>query len=356
MRWLFGNTLVANKQHTAGSLAVALDAALDGPEHIICSGVSSITEAKQGDITFMVDAKYAKCWATSDATIGIVKVDIDVQGHDASSRALLRVDRPDLAMAKVLELFNTEEETAQEGIHETAVIDSSATLGHGVCIGPYVVIEQNVVIGDNVVIECHTKVARNCTIGAHTILRAGVVLEYGSVLGEHCILNAHVTIGTDGFGYTPSSDMSSLVKIHHIGNVTLGDRIEIGSNSCVDRGKFGSTSIGNGTKLDNLVQIGHNVTIGENCVIASGSGLAGSVRVGNWVQIAAHVGIAPHCIVGDGAKIGAKSGLMHDIPAGEEWLGYPAGKLRDVLRQWACTRKLPRSIADFGKSNSCKDQ
>jgi UDP-3-O-[3-hydroxymyristoyl] glucosamine N-acyltransferase len=138
--------------------------------------------------------------------------------------------------------------------------------------------------------------------------------------------------------------------------VTLGDRIEIGSNSCVDRGKFGSTSIGNGTKLDNLVQIGHNVTIGENCVIASGSGLAGSVRVGNWVQIAAHVGIAPHCIVGDGAKIGAKSGLMHDIPAGEEWLGYPAGKLRDVLRQWACTRKLPRSIADFGKSNSCKDQ
>jgi UDP-3-O-[3-hydroxymyristoyl] glucosamine N-acyltransferase len=120
----------------------------------------------------------------------------------------------------------------------------------------------------------------------------------------------------------------------------------------VDRGKFSATKIGNGTKIDNLVQIGHNSIIGANCVIASGTGLGGSVHIGNWVQIAAHVGIAPHCKVGDGAKIGAKSGLMHDIPAGEEWLGLPAGRMKDVLRQWASTRKLPGIIAKIGR---CKD-
>ncbi len=347
---------MAHPQHTAGSLAVALDATLDGPENIVCSGVSSIAEAKQGDVTFMVDAKYAKSWATSNATIGIVPTDVEVPGHDATSRALLRVGRPELAMAKVLEIFCDSEESIPQGIHETAVIDPSATLGNEVCIGPYVVIERDVVIGDSVVIESHAKVGSSCTIGSHTILRASVVIEYGCAIGSHCILNAHVTIGTDGFGYCPSSDMSTLMKIQHIGNVTLGNHVEIGSNSCVDRGKFGSTSIGNGTKIDNLVQIGHNVTIGENCVIAAGSGLGGSVQVGNWVQIAAHVGIAPHCKIADRVKIGAKSGLMHDIPAGEEWIGLPAGKMRDVLRQWASTRKLPRFMADFAKSNCDKDQ
>ncbi len=342
-----------NTQHTAGSLAVALQATLDGPEDIICSGVSAIEEAQEGDVTFMVTAKYAKGWEASKASLGIVSVDVDVPGHDASIRALLRVDNPSLAMATVLELFNSEDDLPTEGIHPSAVIDSTATIGDRVRIGPNVSVGANATLGDCVALCSHATVGRGCSIGTNTIVRAGVVIEYDCIIGDECILNSNVSVGTDGFGFCAASDLSGLVKLQHIGNVEIGHRVEIGSNSCVDRGKFSSTRIGNGTKIDNLVQIGHNVKIGQNCVIAAGSGIAGSAQIGNWVQIAAQVGIAPHCKVGDGAKIGAKSGLMHDIPSGEEWLGLPAGKVRDVLRQWASTRKLPGILAQFDLS---KDQ
>ncbi len=342
---------MASEQHTTESLAVALCADIEGPSDIICTGVSSLAEAKTGDITFMVDAKHARRWSTSKATIGIVAKEMEVPDYDASSRALLRVDNPEIAMAKVLALFKGDKDIPKEGIHDTAVIDKTVSIGHGVRIGPHVVISKNAVIGDGVILCSHVSIGRDCTVGAHSMLRSGVVIEHDCVIGDACILNANVTIGTDGFGYCPAADMSKLIKIEHVGHVVLGDHVEIGSNSCVDRGKFAATTIGNGTKIDNLVQIGHNVQIGKNCVIASGTGIAGSVHIGNWVQIAAHVGIAPHCRVGDGAKIGAKTGLMHDIPAGEEWLGLPGGKMKDVLRQWSSTRKLPGIIAQFGKRN-----
>jgi len=344
---------VTNTKHTAGSLAIALQATLDGPENIVCTGVSAIDDAKKGDVTFMVSVKYAKQWEASKATLGIVSLNVDVPGHDSSARALLRVDNPALAMATVLELFNPEDDLPTEGIHPSAVIDSSATIGDRVRIGPNVSIGANTTLGDGAALCNHVTIGRGCTIGENTILRAGVVIEYDCVIGDECILNSNVSVGTDGFGYCAASDLSGLVKLQHVGNVKIGHRVEIGSNSCVDRGKFSQTKIGNGTKIDNLVQIGHNVIIGQNCVVAAGSAIGGSVQIGNWVQIGAQVGIAPHCKVGEGAKIGAKSGLMHDIPSGEEWLGLPAGKVRDVLRQWASTRKLPGILAQFDLS---KDQ
>jgi UDP-3-O-[3-hydroxymyristoyl] glucosamine N-acyltransferase len=340
-----------NEQHTAGSLATALCAELDGPSEIICTGVSSLEEAESGDITFMVNAKFARQWAYTKATIGIAPAEIQIPGHDASSRALLRVEDPNLAMAKVLAMFGTNSDRPEEGIHESAVIASSATVGKNVRIGPFVVIADHAIIGDGVTISSNVRVGKACTVGSHSILRSGVAIEHDCVIGEWCILNASVSIGTDGFGYCPTADKSELMKIIHIGHVVIGDHVEIGSNSCVDRGKFSATKIGNGTKIDNLVQIGHNVKIGKNCVVASGTGIGGSVQIGSWVQIGAHVGIAPHCKVGDGVKIGAKTGLMHDVPAGEEWLGLPGGKVRDVLRQWSSTRKLPGIIAEFGKRN-----
>lgn len=344
---------MARTQHTAGSLAIAIDAVIDGPADIEASGVSSIAEAKPGDITFMMSAKYAKEWSTTNATIGIVQEDTKVAGHDPAVRTLLRVKRPDIAMALVLALFDMHDDVMSIGIHESAVIDSTATIGTGVKIGPFVFVGPKAIIGNGVTLRSHVRVGDNCVIGANTMLQAGVVIEHNCSIGESCKLNANVSIGTDGFGYCPSADMTKLVKIIHVGNVVIGDNVEIGSNSCVDRGKFTSTTIGNGTKIDNLVQIGHNVKIGENCVLAAGGGLGGSVQIGDWVQIGAQVGIAPHCKVGDGAKIGAKSGVMHNIPAGEEWLGVPAGKLKDVLRQWSTTRKMPGIIAQFSKS---KDQ
>jgi UDP-3-O-[3-hydroxymyristoyl] glucosamine N-acyltransferase len=137
--------------------------------------------------------------------------------------------------------------------------------------------------------------------------------------------------------------------MEHIGSVVIGDHVDIGVSTCIDRGKFGATKIGNGTKMDNLVQIGHNVQIGKNCVLAAATGIGGSVCIGDWVQIGAQVGIAPHCKVGNEAKIGAKSGVMHDIPAGEQWLGVPACNMKDTLRQWVATRKMPKILAKFGK-------
>jgi len=341
------------QQHTAGSLATTLAAELDGPSELLCTGVSSLSEAVSGDVTFMLNAKFAKEWATTKASIGIVPKDIEIQGHDATSRALLRVANPNIAMAKVLELFSDEQDAPDIGIHESATIAPSATIGEDVRIGPYTTIDEGVTIGNGATIYSNVNIRHHSSIGENTVLRSGVVIEHHCTVGSSCILNANVVIGTDGFGYCPNEEMTGLVKIEHLGSAILGDRVEIGANSCVDRGKFSATTVGNGTKIDNLVQIGHNVKIGENCVIAAGTGIAGSVEIGHWVQIAAHVGIAPHCKVGDGAKIGAKSGLMHDIPAGEEWLGIPAGKMKDVLRQWASTRKLPGIITEFGKK---KDQ
>jgi len=344
---------MASQQHTAGSLATAIDAVLEGPADILVSGVSSITEARPGDITFMMNAKFAKEWSTSKATVGIIQEDMKIAGHDPTVRALLRVKRPDIAMAQVLALFDSHYEEMSTGIHESAAIDPTATIGDDVKIGPFVFVGPNAVLCKGVILRSHVRVGSNCEIGANTTLQAGVVIEHDCIVGESCQLHSNVSIGTDGFGFCPSSDMSKLIKITHIGNVVIGNNVEIGANSCVDRGKFVATTIGNGTKIDNLVQIGHNVKIGKNCVLAAGTGLGGSVQIGNWVQIGAQVGIAPHCKVGEGAKIGAKSGVMHDIPAGEEWLGVPAAKMKDVLRQWATTRKMPGIIAQFSKS---KDQ
>jgi len=348
MRWQFGKQ-VASLNYTSGNIATLLGAEIDGPEDIVVNGLSTIQNASKGDLTFMVNSKYAKLWNQSAASVGIISRAMKIDGHDSTSRALLKVDNVDLAMAKLLEQYKCEDDLPEPGIHRTASIHPSAAIGKGVRIGPAVVVCSGAVIHDGVALVSHNRIGRGSTVGARSILRAGAVLSHSCSIGEDSILHTNVSIGTDGFGYCPNSDMSDLVKFQHVGSVVIGDRVEIGSNTCIDRGKFAKTLIGDGTKLDNLVQIGHNVEIGQNCVIAAKSGLGGSVKVGNWVQIGAFVGIAPHCNIGDGAKIGAKSGVMHDIPPGEEWLGYPAGKLKEVLRQWASTRKLPTILAEYAK-------
>lgn len=336
-------------QHTAGSLAELLQATLEGPSDVPCNGCAAIRKAQPGDITFMVNATYAKDWADSKASIGIVKHEVDVQGHDETTRALLRVKNPELAMAKCLELFILERALPSVGIHASATIDPTASISEYARIGPGTVVGPNSSIEDHAVLEANVYIGNDCTIGAYSELRSGVSVSHHCIVGSHCILHANASIGADGFGYYPAEDMSGLVKLEHIGFVSIGDRVEIGASACIDRGKFGATHVGNGTKMDNLVQIGHNVQIGENCVIAAATGLGGSVQIGDWVQIGAQVGIAPHCKVGNRAKIGAKSGVMHDIPAGEQWLGVPACKMKDMLRQWVTTRKMPKILAKFGK-------
>lgn len=342
---------MVTEQHTAGTLALALGADLDGPSDLVCTGVSSISEAEFGDATFMINTKFTAMWKASKASIGIVPSSVEVPDHDPITRAILRVEDAELAIAYVLSLFQQEGDLPAEGIHPNSVIASTATIGDRVRIGPFVEISDDAVIGDRVSIYSHVFIGRGCTIHSDTVIHAGTVIGYGCVVGSDCILHANVSIGTIGFGYRPSADRTKLVQMPHIGNVEIGTSVEIGANTCIDRGKFASTRIGDGTKIDNLVQIGHNCLIGRHCVIAATSGLGGSVHLGDWVQIGANVGIMPHCKVGDGARIGSKSGVMHDVPPGEKWLGIPASPIKDTLRQWVSVRKLPGIIAQFGRSD-----
>ena len=351
MLWQFGREIIlVTEQHTAGTLAQALGAELDGPSDLVCTGVSSISEAECGDATFMINTKFTAMWKASKASIGIVPASINVPDHDPVTRAILRVADAELAIASVLSLFQQEDDLPAEGIHPNAVIASTATIGIGVRIGPFVEISDNAVIGDHVAIYSNVFIGRGCTIHADTVIHAGTVIGYACVVGSNCTLNSNITVGARGFGYRPSADQTELVHMPHIGNVEIGNHVEIGANTCIDRGKFAATRIGDGTKIDNLVQIGHNCIIGRHCVIAATSGLGDSVHLGDWVQIGANVGIAPHCKVGDGARIGSKSGVMHDVPPGEKWLGIPAGQIKDTLRQWVSVRKLPGIIAQFGRS------
>ncbi len=352
MRWRFvRDTRVVVKQHThtAGSLGAEIGARIDGSPDVPCTGCAALHNAEVGELTFMVNAKYAKLWESSAASIGIVPNNVEVSGHDASVRTLLFVDNVEIAMTKVLSVFAGEDDLPALGIHPSAVVSTSAVIGKDVRIGPFVEVADGAVIADKVSIHACTRVGKCAQIGGGTVLHAGVVIGQGCSVGKDCILNGNVVIGTDGFGYCPSENQTHLVKIPHIGGVEIGDCVEIGSNSCVDRGKFSATTIGSGTKIDNLVQIGHNCIIGQNCAISATTALAGSVTIGNWVQIGGDVGITPHCVIGDGVKIGAKSGVMHDIPAGQEWLGVPAVPVREMLRQWSSTRKLPTFLAEFAR-------
>ncbi len=341
-------------EHTAQSIAEAIGAKLDGPAEIVCSGVSSVDEALQGDLTFMVNAKYTKGWKNSQASIAIVPNGVHVPEHDATTRTLLWVEDADVAISHVLALFQAKPDQPQLGIHDSSSISSSASIGNNVQVGPFVIIADDVVIGDGVVIDGNVRIGRGAKVGGNTVIHANVAIGHDCLIGKHCILHSGVVIGTDGFGYCPSEDKSHLVKIPHIGNVIIEDCVELGANTCVDRGKFSATRIGHGTKIDNLVQVGHNCNIGCNCVISATTAIAGSVKIGNWVQIAGNVGIVPHVVIGDGAKIGAKAGVINDIPAGEAWVGLPASPLKDGLRQWSATRKLPGIIAQLKRD--AKDQ
>jgi UDP-3-O-[3-hydroxymyristoyl] glucosamine N-acyltransferase len=191
------------------------------------------------------------------------------------------------------------------------------------------------------VLHAGVRLSAGVTLGADCVVHSNTVIRHDCTLGQRVILHQNVSVGADGFGYRPAPDGRGLVKVPHIGSVRIEDDVEIGAGTCIDRGKFGATVIGTGTKIDNLVQIGHNCRIGRCCIIVSGCGLAGSVVLEDGVILGGQVGIADGVRVGAGVQVGAKSGLMKDIPPGEKWLGVPADQASATLRQWAAIRKLP---------------
>ena len=302
---------------------------VDSPEQLELSATNQIS--------FIGSKKYEKLWESSKAAVAVVNEDISIEPGD--NRAFIKVKNADLAMTQILELFAPALPVFDDAIHATAVIHPTATIGKGTKIGAGCYIGPNVKIAENATIYPNATILDDCTIGKNTTIWSGVVVRERCHIGAYCTLHPNATIGADGFGFTPCPQRG-LVKIPQIGNVVIGNGVEIGANSCVDRGKFSSTILGDGCKIDNLVQIGHNSVLGKFCIMAGNSGLAGSVTLGNGVVIGGSASIKDHTTIGDGAVIGAGSGVTGDVPAGKTMLGYPAVEARNALKQWAILKRL----------------
>ncbi|MFD1014788.1 UDP-3-O-(3-hydroxymyristoyl)glucosamine N-acyltransferase [Winogradskyella rapida] len=304
------------------------------------TGLEQIEKANPHQATFIGSRKFGNLWKDSKASLAIINDNIDLEPGE--NKAFIKVKNADLAMAKLLEAFAPETPYFEVAIHPSATVDASATIGEGTKIGAGAFIGKNVVLGAHVTVYPNVTILDDTTIGDHTVIWSGTVIRERSEIGHYCIFHNNVSIGADGFGYRPSDDGRGLVKIPHIGNVVIGNAVEIGANSCVDRGKFSSTIIGDGCKIDNLVQIAHNCVLGRSCIMAGSSGLAGSVTLGDGVIIGGSASIKDHTTIHSGAIVGAGSGVMNDVPAGKTVLGYPAVDSREMLKQWVALRKLAR--------------
>ncbi len=303
---------------------------INGPEQLERAGINHIS--------FIGSKKYARLWESSKACAAIINDNLDIEPGE--NRALIKVKNADLAMAKILELFDPGPPAFDEDIHPTAVIHKTANIGAGCKIGAGCFIGRNVLLGEGCVLYPNVTIMDETKIGKGTIIWSGTVIRERCEIGSFCIFHINVSIGSDGFGYRPSEDGRGLVKIPQIGNVVIGNAVEIGANSCVDRGKFSSTIIGDGCKIDNLIQIAHNCIMGRSCIMAGQSGLAGSVTLGDGVIIGGSASIKDHVTLHSGVVVGGGSGVLNDVPAGKTVLGYPATDARDMLKQWVALKKL----------------
>ena len=317
-----------------GELALALDASIEGEPSISVSRLSEIQFATGDEVSFIANPKYVKYAQSSQAAALIVSRDLDVDFPN-----LLRVDDPKKAMLIALELLNRKKRVIQPGIHATAVVAKDATVPDSAEIGPNVVIEQGVKLGEKVIIDGNTVVMADSEIGAGTHLYPNVTIYAESILGSDCIIHSGSIIGSDGFGF--AADQTGVHKIPQTGNVILGNEVEVGANCAIDRGSIGPTSIGDGTKLDNLVHIAHNVRIGKNCFITAQNAIAGSTTVGDRVQMGGQAGIIGHLTIGNDVSIATRGGVTSDIPDGVMVSGFPARAHRDELKIEAIIKKLP---------------
>ncbi|MBQ3580114.1 MAG: UDP-3-O-(3-hydroxymyristoyl)glucosamine N-acyltransferase [Bacteroidales bacterium] len=323
-------------QFTAGRMAQMLKATLEGDTNAIITRPSKIEEAGEGSITFLANLKYEQYFYDNQPTAVIV--DRKFKPSKPVTSTLLRVDNPYMAVAKVLHIFNTTN-APKKGISCHSRKGRRCKIGKGCYIGHYAVLANNVTIGDNVKIYPNVYVGDNVTIGDNTILYSGVKLYPDVQIGRNCILHSGVVVGADGFGFVPTDD-GSYNKIDQIGNVVVEDDVEIGANSCVDRATMGSTIIHRGVKIDNLCQVGHNVQVGENTVMCSQSGIAGSSKVGARCLLTGQVGIVGHVEVGDDVKIGAQSGVTKNVPSGATIVGSPATEASRQKRNFAIMRNM----------------
>ena len=335
---------MANNSYTAAEIARQLGGHVAGDGLIALTGFAPATSARPGDLTFAENESY---FARADQSAASA---ILVDGiFSSQNKVLIRVPNARIAFAKVLPLFFPEP-TFAPGIHPSAVVPASARIDATAHLGPHCVIGENVVIGPGVILEGGDHIGPSCQIGSGSHLFPNVTLYAQTHLGNRVRIHAGAAIGSDGFGYVLDAGVHR--KVPQIGNVIIHDDVEIGANVTIDRGALGPTTIGQGTKIDNLVQIAHNVSIGEHCLVISQAGVAGSTKLGSYVTLAGQVGLAGHLKIGNKAIIAAQSGVMHDVPEGEKWFGSPAQPDRQMKRQLIALHQLPellRRVAELEK-------
>lgn len=328
------------KIFTLVEICKLLNGELQGNQMLSVTGPEQLEYATSDQITFIGHRRYLPLWEKSKACAAIINNNI--KAEPGEGRAFVRVANADLAMALLLESFLPESPVFDQEVHPTAVVHPTATLGTGTRIGAGCYVGPGTILGDRVTLYPNVTIMDQCKVGSDTTIWSGTVIRERCVVGSHCLFHLNVSIGGDGFGFRPSADGRGLVKIPHIGNVVIGNGVELGSGVCIDRGKFSSTVLGDGTKIDNLVQIGHNSRTGRFCMMAGNSGLAGSVTLGDGVIVGGSASISDHVTLGNGVMVGGGSGVMNDVPDGGKVLGYPAADSRETLKQWVALRKLAK--------------
>ena len=321
---------------TLGELASLVGGRLSGDAKLEIKGVSPLATALQDEIALVVAARYRGEVPASQAGALLVAAELEKGLDDTRPRVV--VGDPHAALIPLLAHLHPEP-TPRAGVHPTAVLGRGVRLGAEVEVGPYAVLGEGTEVGDRVRVGAHVVVGRGCRIGADSVLHPQVTLYSGVLVGQRAILHSGARIGTDGFGYASSGD--GHLKVPQVGGCIIEDDVEIGANTCVDRGSIGDTVIGRGSKLDNLVHVAHNVRIGPHCALTALVGIAGSTKVGSGVMFGGQSGVIGHLSIGDGARVGAKAAVFQDVPAGSTVVGIPASEHRPMMRAFTLFPRLP---------------
>lgn len=322
-------------QKTLREIAKLIDGEVIGNADTVINGVCGIKEAKEGDITFVANPRYIPLIDETHASAIITSRDVV-----KSSKPIIRTENPSLAFAKLLSLVSPNQSKHPAGIHPTVILGKDVKLGREIAIGAYVVIEDSVSIGDKTIIYPSCYIGHHTTIGKDSLIYPNVSIRERVSIGERVIIHSGTVVGSDGFGFATIKGMHH--KIPQIGTVEIEDDVEIGANVTIDRARFDKTIIGKGTKIDNLVQIAHNVVVGENSIIVAQAGISGSTSIGNGVILAGQAGLVGHINIGDNAIVMAQAGVTKSVPANTKVSGYPAKPHETAKEVNALVQNLPR--------------
>ena len=321
---------------TAKQIAAYIGGEIVGDENATVSTFAKIEEGVEGALSFLANPKYASYIYETHSSI--VLVNNDFVPEKPIQATLIKTANAYESLAKLMALYESVK-PKKKGISAMASVAASATIGEDVYIGPFVFIGENAVIGDNTIIEANTSVGDNATVGSDCILYNNVTIYHDCKVGNRCILHAGSVVGADGFGFAPGAN--GYEKIPQIGIAILEDDVEIGANTCIDRATMGATIIKRGVKLDNMVQVAHNVVIDEHTVMAAQCGVAGSTKIGSWCMIGGQSGISGHIKLGDQVKVGGHSGVSNNVQDGKSVMGYPAFDHAQFARATVIFKKLP---------------